>query len=213
MAAARPRIDTHLLMCYYAIFELGILQAIDPTRTLGAKLLEWKRFERAHFADGRSIRTLRDFSDNFPYILELFRTHDFFREYHSRYSLHRQYHHTPSRHAAARLAVDRLRLLHSLIVHDGPAYVDILIGYYLELNPTDLLVTGHRINAYLAAHDYRTPFNDVSGAVNRQLDFDDEEILRYDNTSQENAPPAADARPQHARLTLLLSQLAALHEP
>ena len=212
MAAARPRIDTHLLMCYYAIFEVGTMHAIDPSSILGDLLLEWKRFERGHFAGGRRIITLTDFRDNFPYILELFRTHDFFREYHSRYSLHTQYQRTPSRHAAARLAGDRLRLLHSLLVHDGPVHVDTMIGNFLALNPNDLQAAGRVFNVYLTLHDYRTPFNDVSGAVNRQLDFDDEEILRYDNTSQENAPPQTP-HTQHARLTLLLSQLAALHEP
>jgi hypothetical protein len=215
MATARPQIGTHLLTCYHAFFGLDTLLAIDPSSPLRVLLNEWQRFERGHFEGGRRISTLTDFRDNFPYVLGLFRGHDFFREYHTRYRLHPRYRPTPSAHAAATLAVDRLQLLHSMIVVEGPHYVDIQIGYFLEQNPTDLPTAGRAINAYFEAHDYRTAFTDASSSVNRQLDFDDSEVLRYDTTSQENAPPpppAEDTRTQHAHLALLLSKLAALHE-
>ena len=75
------------MMCYHAIFGLGTLLAIDPSSTLPALLPAWERFERGHFAGGRSIRTLTDFAANYAYVMQLFRANDFFREYHSRYSL------------------------------------------------------------------------------------------------------------------------------
>ena len=83
MAAALPQIHTHLMMCYHAIFGLGTLLVIDPSRTLPALLHEWQLFERGHFGDGRAIRTLADFADaaNYEHVLGLFRTHDFLAEY------------------------------------------------------------------------------------------------------------------------------------
>ena len=40
-AAPNQIIDTHLMMCYHAIFGLGTLLAIDPTSTLPALLPAW----------------------------------------------------------------------------------------------------------------------------------------------------------------------------
>ena len=210
--SALPQIDTHLLMCYHAIFGLGSLLAIDPRSTLSALLREWQLFERGHFTGGRAIRTLTDFADpaNFRHILRLFSRHDFLVEYVRRYGGRRLFHRPL---ATSLQPVDRLKTLHFLVMTDGPVTVGIHIRDFLRAHPTNLLAVGEEIRAYLTHNRPRMPFADLSDVVSRELVFDDEDVARYDTTSQENAPSAADPHTQHARLTLLLSQLAALHKP
>jgi hypothetical protein len=225
MAAALPlqQIDVPLLRCYHAIFALDTLLAIDRNSTLGALLPAWERFERGHFAGGRSIRTLADFHANYAYVLQLFQTNDFFREYHTRYRHHQRYRASLSAHAAFAQALIHLRTLEFVIAEDGFWYVTNMIQSFVNAHPVDRQQVGEEIRCYLDDSKPRMAFTDASSSVNRQLEFDDSEVLRYDTTSQENAHPqrlpAADAPAQHARLTLLLSQLAAqsqlaaLHEP
>ena len=205
-------------MCYHAIFGLNTLLdtllAIDPNSTLGALLPAWERFERGHFAGGRSIRTLADFKANYAYVFRLFSTHDFFREYHTMYRNRQQYHAAPSAVDAAAQAVDFLQTLDFVVGEDGHQSVTNLIRGFMQAHPDDLLAVDEEIRAYLIDNKPRMAFKDVSSWANRRQDFDDSDVARYDNTSKENAPPppAADPHTQHARLTLLLSQLAALHK-
>ena len=108
--------------------------------------------------------------------------------------------------ATALQAVDRLKTLHFLVMTDGPVSVGIEVLDFLQAYPNDLQAVGRDIRAYLAYNRPRKAFTDLSSAVNCQLVFDDEDIARYDTTSQKNAPPQTP----HAYLTLLLAQYAQL---
>jgi hypothetical protein len=69
-------IDIELRVCYHAIFGISDIK----TESL-AQLTKWPAFLAAHFEDGRRIRTLSDFADNWKYIHDAFVSHDFLHEY------------------------------------------------------------------------------------------------------------------------------------